>query len=98
MIARLAPWRRPGVPLLLVVLFVAVQVTALCHEFEHIAHRHDAPCGLHVVADHQMFASAPDPALPVAPAPAVRRASARPSDPPALPPRPHGARASPIPA
>jgi hypothetical protein len=45
---------------LLVVLFVVVQVTALTHELAHASGEHDAPCGLHVAADHLVMAPAPD--------------------------------------
>jgi hypothetical protein len=56
---------------LLMAVFVVVQVTALSHEFEHVMHRHDAPCGLHVAADHLVIVSAPEPARLVGPAPST---------------------------
>jgi hypothetical protein len=42
-----------------------VQATALAHEIQHVAHQHDAPCGLHIAADHLAMAPAPEPALAV---------------------------------
>lgn len=54
---------------LLVIVFIAAQVTALAHEFEHVLHQHDAPCALHVAADHLVIVAAPAPALAVAPVP-----------------------------
>jgi hypothetical protein len=64
--------RRPlGVHALLITVFIVVHMTALAHEFEHVLHQHDAPCGLHVVADHLAMAPAPEPALAVGPAPAA---------------------------
>jgi len=60
---------RPVVHAVLVALFIVVQATALAHEIAHVAHQHDAPCGLHVVADHLAMAPAPEPALAVIVAP-----------------------------
>ncbi len=95
MIAQPSPWGRVGLRLLLMAVFVAVQVTALSHEFEHVVHRHDAPCGLHVAADHLVIVSAPEPAPAVGLAPAtgdVSRSTGAPLSPPV---RPRGARAPP---
>jgi hypothetical protein len=55
--------------ILLVIFFIAAHVTALAHEFEHVLHQHEAPCALHVAADHLAMATAPVPALAVSPAP-----------------------------
>jgi hypothetical protein len=46
---------------LLAAAFVTAQSAALAHEIEHVLHLHDAPCALHLAADH----------LPMAPAPAL---------------------------
>jgi hypothetical protein len=40
-----------------------VQVTALTHELAHASGEHDAPCGLHIAADHLAMAPAPEVAL-----------------------------------
>jgi hypothetical protein len=80
----------------LAALFIVVQATALAHEIKHVTHQHDAPCGLHVVADHLAMAPAPEPALAVvveplaAPLPASLDAVIAP------PPRCSEARAPPV--
>jgi hypothetical protein len=62
---------RLGLHALLVAMLIAVQATALSHEFEHLLHLHDAPCGLHVAAEHLVIVSAPAPALAVPLVPAT---------------------------
>jgi hypothetical protein len=52
---------------LLAIVFVATQVTVLSHEFAHLLHQHDAPCALHVAADHLTMVAPPEPAMAVAP-------------------------------
>lgn len=32
--------------------FLAAQAAALAHEFDHALHKHNAPCALHLYADH----------------------------------------------
>jgi hypothetical protein len=54
---------------LLVIVFVAAPVTALAHEFEHVLHKHEAPCALHVAADHLSMVTAPVPPLEMPPVP-----------------------------
>ena len=65
-----------GLHVLLVAVFIVVQATALSHELEHVTHQHDAPCGLHVAADHLVLVPAPEPPVPVALAPAANNVSA----------------------
>jgi hypothetical protein len=50
---------------LVVIMFVVVQTSALAHEIHHVLRQHDAPCELHVVADHLAMACAPAPLLAV---------------------------------
>jgi hypothetical protein len=57
---------------LLALVFVAAQGAALAHEIEHVLHLHNAPCALHVVADHLVMAPAPDPMPAVMLAPAIQ--------------------------
>jgi hypothetical protein len=70
---------------LLVVALVLVPATALAHEIEHVLHRHDGPCGLHVAANHLVMAVAPDTTPEVARvpviAPALPSSGARPAPP-----------------
>jgi hypothetical protein len=71
MTARPSRLGRLGLHALLVAVFITVQATALSHEIEHVLHQHDAPCGLHVAAEHLVIVSAPEPALAVPLVPAV---------------------------
>lgn len=79
----------------LAVMFASAQGTALAHEIEHVLHLHEAPCALHVAADHLVMAPAPEPE------PAVTLAPASGAEPsilhavPARPARPSAARAPP---
>lgn len=87
---------RSGLRTLLVVAFVTAQITALSHELEHVVGKHNAPCALHVAAEHLVMAAAPEPATvtlltpvtgPSAPAVHVTRPA---------PERPRTARAPPL--
>jgi hypothetical protein len=53
---------RSGLRALLVLAFLAAQVTALSHELEHVMGTHGGPCALHVAADHLVMAAVPEPA------------------------------------
>jgi hypothetical protein len=86
---------RRGLPVLVLLLFVVVQTTAVVHELQHVLHLHDGPCGLHVAADHLAMAPAPEPALTVAPAPATEPFSSAPDAPRPGPARLTAARAPP---
>jgi hypothetical protein len=87
--------RPRGLHALLLALFLVTQVTALAHELEHVFHQHDAPCALHVVAEHLALVA------PADPTPAVERAPVTGVAPLPLlvvagrPARPSGARAPP---
>ena len=83
---------------LVVVLFFAVQTTALSHEMQHVLHRHDAPCGLHIVADQLVMSAAPEPPLPLVLAPATDNVVILSEATTADPGRSHSARAPPLPA
>lgn len=96
MTARARAWARRGLHVLLLILFVAVQTTALAHEVQHVLHQHDGPCALHVVADHLVMAAAPEAVAAVAPAPAADLAGPSSRTPPSLAAPPSGARASPV--
>jgi hypothetical protein len=91
--------RCPGLVVVLAVVlalaFVAAQATALAHEIEHVLHLHDAPCALHVAADHLVMAPAPEPVPAVALAPVMRPESSTLHVVPAPPPRASAARAPP---
>jgi hypothetical protein len=87
---------RLGLLTLLMVALVAVQTTALAHEFEHVLHQHDAPCGLHVAADHLVIVSAPGPALGMLLVPSTDGAAFAIGHLPAPPARPSLARAPPL--
>lgn len=43
--------RRLAAVLFALTLFAAA-AAALAHEFDHVLHKHDAPCALHLYADH----------------------------------------------
>jgi hypothetical protein len=81
---------------LLVATFVAVQATALAHEFEHVLHQHDAPCGLHVAAEHLVIVSVPAPALAAPLAPSTGAIAFAIGSLPPLSARPSCARAPPL--
>jgi hypothetical protein len=81
---------------LLVATFVAVQATALAHEFEHVLHQHDAPCGLHVAAEHLVIVAAPVPALAVPLVPSTDAVAFAIGQWPPLSARPSSARAPPL--
>jgi hypothetical protein len=83
---------------LLVIVVIAAQATALSHEFEHVLHRHEGPCALHVAADHLMMVAAPEPAPALAPEPVARLLSPLQVVLLPLPARPSDARAPPLPA
>ncbi|MBI3897840.1 MAG: hypothetical protein HY308_06035 [Gammaproteobacteria bacterium] len=51
---------------LLAVMFVAVQLAALVHEYEHVFHHHEGPCAQHFMADNLAKAPAPPLLLMVA--------------------------------
>lgn len=80
----------------LAVVFVAAQGAALAHEIAHVLHLHDAPCALHVVADHLVMAPAPEPAPAVVLAPAIGSESSTLPVVPGPPARPSAARAPPL--
>jgi hypothetical protein len=82
----------------LVVVFLATQVTALSHEFEHVLHRHDVPCALHVAADHLMMIGVPEPGPAVVLIPLASELSAPHVARTPLRPRSTAARAPPRPA
>ena len=54
---------------LLAIIAITSQVTALAHEFEHVLHQHEAPCALHVAADHVTIVTSPIPPLAATPTP-----------------------------
>lgn len=90
-------WRgRLGLHALLVAMLIAVPATALSHEFEHLLHRHEAPCGLHVAAEHLVIVTAPEPALAVPLVPATGDESFALGLRQAAPARPSAARAPPL--
>lgn len=93
---RSARTRRSGLLALLLAVFLTGQVSALVHEFEHVLHQHDAPCALHVAAEHLAMASVPVPGNAVMPVPATRAASPSLVEPPPASVRPSGARAPPL--
>jgi hypothetical protein len=62
---------RRALQTLLVVVFFAVQAAAVSHEMQHVLHQHDAPCGLHVAADHLVLVVAPPLATAIVLAPAA---------------------------
>jgi hypothetical protein len=80
---------------ILVIIFIAAQVTALAHEFEHVLHQHEAPCALHVAADHLSMVTTPMPALAVSPVPLTDKLSLSQNVQPQLRPRSAAARAPP---
>jgi hypothetical protein len=82
----------------LALTFVGAQGAALAHEIQHVLHLHDAPCALHVAADHLVIAAAPDPVPAVALVPARHAGSAPLHTVPAPPARPSAARAPPRPS
>jgi hypothetical protein len=90
-------WVRRGLHVLLVLVFCAVQATALAHEVQHVMHLHDGPCGLHVAADHLAMAAAPDAPPAVTLVPVDSAADPSPGAPPAPPTPPSGGRAPPLP-
>ena len=80
----------------LALVFVAAQGTALAHEIAHVLHLHDAPCALHVAADHLVMAPAPEPVPAVVLAPAIRSESSTLPVVPGPLARPSAARAPPL--
>jgi hypothetical protein len=62
---------RSGLYALILAVFITVQAGALAHEWQHVLGQHEAPCGLHVIADHLAMVPAPEPVLAVALAPAA---------------------------
>jgi hypothetical protein len=80
---------------LVVVVFALVQTAALAHEIHHVLQQHDAPCGLHVVADHLAMAIASAPSLAVA-APATDQPLSSPDDHFSPPAQPSSARSPPV--
>jgi hypothetical protein len=48
---------------LLATIVIATHTTALAHELEHVLHQHEAPCALHVAADHLTIVAPPVPLL-----------------------------------
>lgn len=78
------------------VLFLVAQSAALTHEIEHVLHLHDAPCALHVAADHLVMASAPGPTLSAGLAPSLHSESPSLHARPAPPASPSPARAPPL--
>jgi hypothetical protein len=89
-------WSYRGLPTLLAVVFVVVQVVALSHELQHVLGQHDEPCGLHVVADYIAMAAAPAPAVAVVLMPAADPVLLPSCAPAAFSPRPGGARSPPV--
>jgi hypothetical protein len=83
---------------LVVVLFFAVQTTALSHETQHVLHLHDAPCGLHIVADQLVMSAAPEPPLTLVLVPATDDVVTSSDASLADPGRSSSARAPPLPA
>lgn len=81
---------------LLALIFLATQTTALTHEMEHVLHQHDIQCVLHLVADHLAMLSAPDPEPAVASAPATCAVFPLLLAPPVRPAHPSAARAPPL--
>jgi hypothetical protein len=55
--------------MLVAIILLASQLTALTHEFEHVLHQHEVPCALHVAAEHLTVVTAPAPPLVAAPTP-----------------------------
>jgi hypothetical protein len=51
---------------LVAIVFLTSQLTALTHEFEHVLHQHEAPCALHVAAEHLTIVAPPSLPLPAA--------------------------------
>jgi hypothetical protein len=98
-VAQMTVWpshsARLGLLILLVATFLAVQAAALAHEFEHVLNQHDAPCGLHVAADHLVIVSAPEPAT-VPRVPSTAAATLATGHLPPFPARPSSARAPPL--
>jgi hypothetical protein len=83
---------------LVAILLVASHTTALAHELEHVLHQHEAPCALHVAAEHLTIVT---PLTPVAVELATLIARMSPSRSSVLLPpcgRASGARAPPCPA
>jgi hypothetical protein len=74
-----------------------VQVAALSHELQHMLNQHDAPCGLHVVADHLVMVPAPEPEPAVALAPTSDQLTPSLGTPRSVPSRLADARAPPRP-
>jgi hypothetical protein len=87
---------RPGLNTLILAVFITVQATALAHEWEHVLGQHEAPCGLHVIADHLVMAPAPEPVPAVALAPAAGPVSSPTDVLLPAPAHPSGARAPPL--
>ncbi len=83
---------------LLLAVFITVQATAVAHELRHVLGHHDAPCGLHVAADHLAMVPAPEAALAQTLAPATGDVVPALDVPLPPPPRPSGARAPPLPS
>jgi hypothetical protein len=83
---------------LIIALFFAVQTTALSHEVQHVLHQHDAPCGLHIVADQLVMSAAPEPPLTLVLAPATVAVVTSSDASFADPGRSSSARAPPLPA
>ena len=85
-----------GVPTLLAVAFVVVQIAALSHELEHVFGQHNEPCGLHIVAAHIAMATAPEPVVEATFTPAAYLSLPPTDAPTASPLRPSGARSPPV--
>lgn len=90
------PVTRSGLRALLVVVFLAAQVTALSHELEHVVGTHHAPCALHVAADHLVMAASPEPAAATLLAPLTAPAAPAVHTPRPAPERTRTARAPPL--
>jgi hypothetical protein len=94
--SRTASRRLGALAATLALAFLVAQSAALTHEIEHVLHLHDAPCALHLAADHLVMVSAPGPTLMVSLAPSLRSEGpslhARPAPPASLSP----ARAPPL--
>ena len=88
-----ACWR--GLRVLLAFALVIAPGVALAHESEHVLHRHDGPCVLHVAADHLVIAPAPEPAPATSLAPSAAPESSPRPVPRVLPARLSVARAPP---
>lgn len=54
---------------LLAIIVVTSQMTAQAHEFEHVLHQHEAPCALHVAAEHLTIVTSPVPPVVATPTP-----------------------------